>query len=155
VNIPGRVGHDHRELAQHRQVQVANVAVYPLRGRHSRLCPGAGDFNVVNVGFALLGFVFDLVVYIFARIVVEAVVQKRAVTQMFLRVWFDNLFKVQLVTIGHWAAAARLKVAKFLDRVITFEFLRERNLLDRRRPEQLVNLFEVAFGLELLGALGV
>lgn len=59
MNVPGRISHYHIELSEHSEVEVPQVAIYPLRIGYIRLNSLASRFSLFVVGGDV--FVFDVV----------------------------------------------------------------------------------------------
>merc|ERR1719319_917069 len=105
VDVPGRVRHQHRELAQHWELQVPEVALHPLR-RHQlgalwapQEAGGALLPPAALRGTQLQGHVrlVHLVVDVLAGVHVEAGVEEGAIAQGLVRVLLQDLHEVQLV----------------------------------------------------------
>jgi hypothetical protein len=92
VDVPRRVEHDDAALAEHREVEVAQVAVDPLLGLDLLLL----QVQPVGAELLLLVLLVDLVVDVLAVVHVPAGVQVRAVAERVVGVRHDDLLEVDV-----------------------------------------------------------
>ena len=92
MDVPRRVQHDHVALAEHREVEVAQVAVDPLLGLDRLVL----EVQPVCAELFFLVLLVDLVVDVLAVVHVSAGVQVRAVAQRVVGVRHDDLLEVDV-----------------------------------------------------------